>query len=119
MGEDEKKKTSDVNRLLRNQMKAKIEKIKKCFLNSATKGIAKDELVLNWFDVEKDLKFKYISEYVTALNSFIDLENNEIYIDGLDPNLETADGEIGKLYIRVKVTGVYNTKIKDDTIDKS
>jgi len=117
--EDEKKKTSDVNRLLRNQMKAKIEKIKKCFLNSATKGIAKDELVLNWFDVEKDLKFKYISEYVTALNSFIDLESNEIYIDGLDPNLETADGEIGKLYIRVKVTGVYNTKIKDDTIDKS
>ena len=68
----------------------KVNKIKNCF-QSATKGIGKDELVLNWYDVEKDLKFRYLTEYVEALKAFLNLPKRNCELIGYNPLDEGAD----------------------------
>lgn len=109
--EEDERKNESVFLKNKIEIKRKVKKILNCFLNFTTKGIEKDELVLNWFDVEKNFKFKYLVDIVDAVKSFVGKDG----IYGLDNDGEYPD-EISKFNIRVRVTGVYNTKIKDETI---
>ena len=95
----------------------KVSKIKNCF-QSETKGIGKGELVLNWFDVERDLKFRYLTEYIEALKLFVNLQRMSSELVGYNMLDEGVD-EFDKMTLRFKVSGVYNTKIKDETIQQS
>ena len=66
--DDEKRELEKAHRIGLEEAMRKVNKIKNCF-QSATKGIGKDELVLNWYDVEKDLKFRYLTGVRRSIES--------------------------------------------------